>query len=193
MPICCALNSNFWGVFLHRHTRVTKSNAVSPPRHTRVLQPAVQAVISNNTTTQPVEFNMKRTKTIFGTIGLAATLSVGTAQAQDTGLFDWDSYEDDYDDYDSTSSSSDSISDAETSFKGALMLKGDIDVSFAEVTAGVVEDDENYRYAFFSGNTLYAGVEDRNGNTTDMIVEFFWFESSIDRGSDFWVAVVRPT
>jgi hypothetical protein len=128
---------------------------------------------------------MKRTKTILATIGLAASLSVGTAQAQDTGLFDWDSYEDDYD------SSSDSITDAETSFKGALMLKGDIDVSFAEVTAGIAEDDENYRYAFFSGNTLYAGVEDRNGNTTDMIVEFFWFESSIDRGSDFWVAVVK--
>ena len=162
--------------------------AVSPRRHTRHLQPAVQAVIQKHHNPTPWSSNMNRTKTILGTIGLAASLSVGTAEAQDTGLFDWDSYEDDYDDYET---SSDSITDAETSFKGAVMLKGDIDVSFAEVTAGVIEDDENYRYAFFSGNTLYAGVEDRNGNTTDMIVEFFWFESSIDRGSDFWVAVVK--
>ena len=135
---------------------------------------------------------MKRTATILGAFGLLATLTTGTAQAQDTGLFDWDSYEGG-----DTSSGSDSnssatgISDAETSFKGAIMLKGDIDVTIGEVTAGVLEDDENYRYAFFSGNTLYAGVEDRHGNTTDMIAEFFWFESSIDRGSDFWVAVVK--
>jgi hypothetical protein len=53
------------------------------------------------------------------------------------------------------------------------------------------EDDDNFRYAFFSGNTIYAGVEDRHGNTIDMIAEFFWFESSLDRGSDFWVAVVK--
>jgi len=133
---------------------------------------------------------MTRIATIIGAFGLLATLTTGTAQAQDTGLFDWDSYEGGDSGSDSSSSST-SVSDAETSFKGAVMLQGDIDVSFGEVTAGVLEDDENYRYAFFSGNTLYAGVEDRHGNTTDMIAEFFWFESSIDRGSDFWVAVVK--
>jgi hypothetical protein len=135
---------------------------------------------------------MKRTATILGAFGLLATLTTGTAQAQDTGLFDWDSYEGgDTSGGSDSSSSTTGISDAETSFKGAIMLKGDIDVTIGEVTAGVLEDDENYRYAFFSGNTLYAGVEDRHGNTTDMIAEFFWFESSIDRGSDFWVAVVK--
>jgi hypothetical protein len=135
-----------------------------------------------------VEFIMTRAANILGTLGLAASIAVGPAFAEDTGLFDWDSYEGD-----SSSSSSDStgVSDAETSFKGAIMLKGDIDVSFGELTSGMLEDDENFRYAFFSGNTLYAGVEDRYGNTSDMIVEFFWFESSIDRGSDFWVAVVK--
>ncbi len=137
---------------------------------------------------------MTRIQNTFGTLGLLASLTAGPAFAQDSGLFDWDSYDDDSDSGGTTSSTTSGatgISDAETSFKGALMLKGDIDVTFDDVTAGILEDDENYRYAFFSGNTLYAGVEDRHGNTTDMIVEFFWFESSIDRGSDFWVAVVK--
>jgi hypothetical protein len=134
-----------------------------------------------------VEINMTRTAQFFGALGLTAALAATPAQA-DTGLYDWGSYDDDgY----SGSTTSGSVSDAETSFKGAMMLQADIDVSFGEVTSGVLEDDDNYRYAFFSGNTLYAGVEDIHGNTTDMIAEFFWFESSIDRGSDFWVAVVK--
>ena len=28
-------------------------------------------------------------------------------------------------------------------------------------------------------------------NTIDAIVEFFWFQSSIDRGTDFYVAVIK--
>jgi hypothetical protein len=140
-----------------------------------------------------VEFIMTNLQNTFGTLGLLASLTVAPAFAQDSGLFDWDSYDDDSGSgsTSTTSGSGTGISDAETSFKGALMLQGDIDVTFDSVTAGVLEDDENFRYAFFSGNTLYAGVEDRHGNTTDMIVEFFWFESSIDRGADFWVAVVK--
>jgi len=138
---------------------------------------------------------MTRTQHTLGALGLIASLVAGPTLADDSGLFDWDSYDDGSSSGSSggssTVSSSADLTDAETSFKGALMLKGDIDVSIGEVTAGVLEDDENFRYAFFSGNTLYAGVEDRHGNTTDMIVEFFWFESSIDRGSDFWVAVVK--
>lgn len=138
---------------------------------------------------------MTRTQHTLGALGLIASLVAGPTLADDSGLFDWDSYDDSSSSGSSggssTVSSSADLTDAETSFKGALMLKGDIDVSIGEVTAGVLEDDENFRYAFFSGNTLYAGVEDRHGNTTDMIVEFFWFESSIDRGSDFWVAVVK--
>ena len=139
---------------------------------------------------------MTRTTNFFGYLSLTACLAAGPAFADDTGLFNWDSYEG----TDTTagggsssSSGSDStgISDAETSFKGAIMLRGDAEVTFGDVTAGIIEDDDNFRYAFFSGNTLYAGVEDRHGNTSDMIVEFFWFESSLDRGSDFWVAVVK--
>ena len=139
---------------------------------------------------------MTNTKNIFGVLSLTTCLAISPAMAdEDSGLFDWDSYvgSDTTTTAGSSSSStgSGSVSDAETSFKGAIMLKGDVEVTFSDVTAGIVEDDENFRYAFFSGNTLYAGVEDRHGNTSDMIVEFFWFESSIDRGSDFWVAVVK--
>ena len=135
---------------------------------------------------------MTRTAQLFSALGLTASLTIAPAQA-DTGLFDWDSYEDGSGSSSGSSSSSSAsdVSDAETSFKGAIMLQSGIDVTFGEVTSGILEDDDNYRYAFFSGNTLYAGVEDMYGNTTDMIAEFFWFESSIERGSDFWVAVVK--
>jgi hypothetical protein len=145
---------------------------------------------------------MKRIQHILGTLVLMSALVAGPALGDDHELFDWDSYDGSDTETSGSGSGSSSgsssssgsgsgISDAETSFKGAIMLKGDVDVSFGEITAGVLEDDDNYRYAFFSGNTLYAGVEDRDGNTADMIVEFFWFESSLDRGSDFWVAVVK--
>jgi len=132
-----------------------------------------------------VENNMTHTAHTLGVLGLTAAMTLSTAQA-DTGLYDWGSYGDS-----ASGSTYTDVSDAETSFKGAVMLQAGIDVTFGEVTSGILEDDDNYRYAFFSGNTLYAGVEDVHGNTTDMIAEFFWFESSIERGSDFWVAVVK--
>jgi len=126
------------------------------------------------------------------TLALTAGLSIsGTAFAQDSDdLIDWGDYEG-IEDLEEEVTEGSSISEAETTFKGAQMLQGDIDVTFDEITVGMMGDDDNFRYAFFSGNTLYAGVEDRDGSTIDMIVEFFWFESSIDRGSDFWVAVIK--
>ena len=84
-----------------------------------------------------------------------------------------------------------SLSDSETSFTGAVMLEGDVDVTLGGVEMGMYEDGDMSRYAFFAGNTMYAGVEDDYGNTVDAIIEFFWFESSIDRGSDFYVAVCK--
>jgi MYXO-CTERM domain-containing protein len=83
------------------------------------------------------------------------------------------------------------LSDAETSFSGAVMLKGDIDVSFESFDEGRKGDANHDAYAYFVGNTLYAGTEDDHGNTLDSIMEFFWFESSIDRGSDFYVTVIK--
>jgi hypothetical protein len=83
------------------------------------------------------------------------------------------------------------LSENETSFTGARMLEGDVDVTFGGYDIGTWGDEDDERYAFFSGNTLYMGAEDADGNTVDAIVEFFWFESSIDRGSDFYLAVIK--
>jgi hypothetical protein len=86
------------------------------------------------------------------------------------------------------------LSEAETSYKGAIMLRGKQEVTIESVVPGYVGDEsyqQDGRYAYFSGNTLYAGVQDDQNNYVDMIAEFFWFESSIDRGSDFYVAVVK--
>ena len=86
----------------------------------------------------------------------------------------------------------DDLSEAQTSYIGAQMLEGDTDVVFGGIEVGDMGLDEGQeRYAFFTGNTLYFGVEDENSNSVDGIAEFFWFESSIDRGSDFYVAVIK--
>ncbi|MBI4701327.1 MAG: hypothetical protein HY744_09240 [Deltaproteobacteria bacterium] len=86
------------------------------------------------------------------------------------------------------------LSEAQTNYTGAIMLRGEQEITFDSVVAGSV-GDESYqadgRYAYFSGNTLYAGVQDDVGNFVDVIAEFFWFESSIDRGSDFYVGVIK--
>ena len=81
------------------------------------------------------------------------------------------------------------LSASETSYIGATMLEGGLDLTFDY--ANPLNPDNNNAYAYFSGNTLYAGNEDDHGNMVDAIIEFFWFESSIDRGSDFYVAIVK--
>lgn len=86
--------------------------------------------------------------------------------------------------------SAEELSAAETTYDGAVILSGDYDVTFDTVTDGDYNSDPN-AYAYFEGNTLYVGNEDQHGNTLDAIVEFFWFESSINRASDFYVAVIK--
>ena len=90
-----------------------------------------------------------------------------------------------------TSSSESGLSDTETAYAGAVMLQGEIDVSFDSISYGDRGEADHTTYAYFVGNTLYAGSEDDKGNTVDGIIEFFWFESSIDRGSDFYVTVIK--
>jgi len=86
------------------------------------------------------------------------------------------------------------LSATQTKYIGPVMLRGGEDVTMESVVPGYV-GDESYqadgRYGYFSGNTLYAGGQDDQGNYVDMIAEFFWFESSIDRGADFYVGVVK--
>jgi|TARA_R110000824_G_scaffold39325_6_gene119038 hypothetical protein len=84
----------------------------------------------------------------------------------------------------------DDFSDSETSYSGASILEGDWDVSF-ETASDIAGSEDRFPYAFFEGNTLYVGNSDQQDNTIDAIVEFFWFQSSIDRGTDFYVAVIK--
>jgi hypothetical protein len=83
-----------------------------------------------------------------------------------------------------------SLSASDTSYTGASILTGDIDVTF-EDAIDINGEEGTYPYAFFEGNTLYLGNSDILDNSIDAIVEFFWFESSIDRGTDFYVAVIK--
>lgn len=82
------------------------------------------------------------------------------------------------------------LSMSETSYNGASILEGDTEVIVTEALNIDYEDSPN-NYAFFEGNSLYVGTSDDNGNSVDGIIEFFWFHSSIDRGSDFYVAVIK--
>ena len=83
------------------------------------------------------------------------------------------------------------LAEAQTSYTGAVMLSGDVDVTIGDVYTGANAESTQQDYAFFSGNTLYFGTQDENGNNVDSIIEFYWFESSIDRESDFYVAIVK--
>lgn len=83
------------------------------------------------------------------------------------------------------------LSNSETSYTGATILEGGSDVMFDTFRGFSDSDEETFPYAFFEGNTLYVGNSDIYENTIDAIVEFFWFQSSIDRGTDFYVAVVK--
>ena len=82
------------------------------------------------------------------------------------------------------------LSSSETSYTGATILEGDWDVTFNGFEP-IADSEDTFPYAFFEGNTLYVGNSDIHDNTIDAIVEFFWFQSSIDRGTDFYVAVVK--
>jgi hypothetical protein len=82
------------------------------------------------------------------------------------------------------------ISSSETSYTGATILQGDTEVVVVETLNIDYEIDPN-TYAFFEGNSLYVGTTDDHENSVDGIIEFFWFHSSIDRGSDFYVAVIK--
>jgi len=82
------------------------------------------------------------------------------------------------------------LSTSETSYTGATILEGDWDVTLNGYEP-FSDSEDTFPYAFFEGNTLYVGNSDTNDNTIDAIVEFFWFQSSIDRGTDFYVAVIK--
>ena len=61
------------------------------------------------------------------------------------------------------------LSAAETSFIGASMLEGNVDVWFDPANVSALEDSET-SYAYFNGNSLYIGAEDNDGNTFSTIL-----------------------
>lgn len=89
------------------------------------------------------------------------------------------------------------ISETETSYTGARILKAGTEIFGGDVAPGVYVDDKNesedlYRYGYWQGDTLFFGGESpESGNTVDGVAEFYWFESSIPKSSDFYVMVLK--
>ncbi len=87
------------------------------------------------------------------------------------------------------------ISQAQTSFTGARVLRHDIEVFGGTASTGKYfadEADNLDRYAYWQGDTLFFGATNPDtGNSIDGVAEFFWFESSIPKSSDFYVIVLK--
>ena len=83
------------------------------------------------------------------------------------------------------------ISSTETSFIGARILHEGTEIYGGMPDTGIYEDDSQI-YGFWQGDSLFFGAENPDtGNTVDGVAEFFWFESSIPKSSDFYVVVVK--
>jgi MYXO-CTERM domain-containing protein len=101
--------------------------------------------------------------------------------------------------------SAEDLSETQTAFYGARLLCGPTadspncprsargEVSFGRVEVGDYDDfDGRDRYSFWTGDSLFAGViDDASGNRVDAVAEFYWFESSVPRDSDFYVVVLK--
>ena len=84
------------------------------------------------------------------------------------------------------------ISEGDTSFVGARVLKSGVEIWGGDTYIGPYEDEETQRYGFWQGDTYFFGAENLDtGNTVDGVAEFFWFESSIPKSADFYVAVIK--
>ena len=69
----------------------------------------------------------------------------------------------------------DDLSNADTSYIGATILEGDVDMTFnpADVYTIDPSDPDLMADAEFIGNSLYIQAEDKDGNSVNAIVEFF--------------------
>jgi len=84
------------------------------------------------------------------------------------------------------------VSNTDTSFVGARILKEGAEVSGGEPYTGIYEDIETQSYGFWQGDTLFFGADNEvTGNTVDGVAEFYWFESSIPKSADFYVMVLK--
>ena len=83
------------------------------------------------------------------------------------------------------------ISETDTSFIGAQVLQNGLEIDGGYANYGVYNDDTSI-YGFWQGDTLFFGTENEGtGNTVDGVAEFYWFESSIPKSSDFYVMVLK--
>ena len=84
------------------------------------------------------------------------------------------------------------VSETDTSFIGARVLKQGEEVWGGDALLGIYEDEETDRYGFWQGDTLFFGAENpTTGNTVDGVAELYWFESSIPKSADFYVMVLK--
>ena len=85
------------------------------------------------------------------------------------------------------------LSETQTTFNGARLLRADTEVSYERFGTGLYGDIENRdHYAYWSGDSLFTGsIDEETGNRVDAIAEFYWFESSLPRQSDFYVVVLK--
>jgi hypothetical protein len=89
------------------------------------------------------------------------------------------------------------IATAETSYQGARVLRKGIEVEGGQSAPGIYKGDEEEgadieRYSYWQGDTLFLGAYNQEtGNSVDAVAEFYWFESSIPKSSDFYVMVIK--
>lgn len=84
------------------------------------------------------------------------------------------------------------VSETDTSFVGARILKQGTDVWGGDAYTGIYDDIETQSYGFWQGDTLFFGADNEaTGNTVDGVAEFYWFESSIPKSADFYVMVLK--
>lgn len=80
------------------------------------------------------------------------------------------------------------VSANNTAFRGARLLKRGSQAYAQNVKALGSNQSANM---FWSGDTLNFEVRSNEGNRVAVKVEFFWFEAGLERGSDFYVAIIR--
>ena len=82
----------------------------------------------------------------------------------------------------------DQLSANNTAFRGADLLEQGRQIDSGKVEAPAKDQTAT---AYWSGETLNLEVKSNSGNRVALKMEFFWFEATMKRGSDFYVAIIR--
>ena len=89
-----------------------------------------------------------------------------------------------------------SLSESQTSYQGARVLKYDVELFGGYADEGIYastgnEESDLDRYVSWQGDTLFFGANSSAGNTVDGVAEFYWFESSVPKSADLYVMVLK--